>query len=142
MKKLIFTLMLLLAGCGGGGGGGSDTAPTTTQHAPAIMNLSYSPKSVPLNSGGGMVQVNISFNFFDAGSDVNEATITVQDPVTFAVLNSVHVPVSNSAGSANGVITITLGASTATMKDVIFNVHVNDAAGNHSNPLNGSFSVY
>lgn len=133
MKKIFLGVVLLLAGCGGGGG---DTA-VVASHVPTISGLSYSPQTFA--QGSGTATANLSFNFYDAGADINQVTITIQDATTSAVLTSTHTPVTT--GTAGGILHVTVQGSTATAGNYLFNVHVNDAQGNYSMPLTGSFSV-
>jgi hypothetical protein len=56
---LFFILTLIVFACGGGGGGGRTNGGggSPSQSAPTIPNLSYSPTSAILNSGGGTVTI-------------------------------------------------------------------------------------
>ncbi len=75
MVVKIFFICLFLSACGSG----SDTATTQqpAAHIPAISNLSYSPKTAVLNSGGGQIAVALSFNFYDLGGDINQVNMNV-----------------------------------------------------------------
>ena len=141
MKSLMIACcMLLMCVCGCGGSNSATPVVQAQAHTPVISNLSYSPKTAALNSGGGQIAVDLSFNFYDLGGDGNQVNMNVQDATTYATVNTVHQPF-NTNGLTSGTINYTVIVDTTSKQNSIFNLHVNDASGNYSLPLQGTFSV-
>ena len=135
MKAFIFhwarvllgvTALAALLSCGGGSG---DPA-----HAPTLSALSYSPATA-FQAAGGVVVVDATVVFADAGSDVT----------TMRIVSSAGVDVSLPRPSSSGAQTGTSAASFSLPADQVgkisFEIWLVDGRGSASNRLSGSIDV-
>lgn len=131
---LLFTILIIF-GCGGGGGGGGNSA---APQAPSIHNLTYSPISAALNSGGGTVQVDFEFYFNDPNCIISTLTLTGYDMLGVQI-DTATVPVGGPSGSS-GTISISVDMDTSETGIFFVQMYVS-GAGLSSNTLSGSFLV-
>lgn len=135
MKSAFYATILLafFIGCGG--------QTENTPHTPAISNLDYSPKWALVGTGGGFVVVNGLFDFSDPGADLDTMTLTIKNSHG-SILSMTTTKISYAYGLRNGLVSVSVTASTATAQSTLFEVYVTDKAGLRSNTLTGLFSVY
>jgi len=118
--------LLLLAACGGGGGTPADSPP-------AISNLRISPTSA-LQVSGGTATVKGTIDFTDAGGNVSTLHLLTSAGDSL----SLPVPLPGvTSGTIIGDFTVSVDQS----GHFTFDVWLEDAAGNSSNHLTGTFDV-
>lgn len=134
---LLFAIHIAL-GCGGGGGGGSSDADSTATQAPSIYDLSYTPASAVLNSGGGTVQIDVQFSFDDPGCIISTITLKAFDMLGVQI-DSATVPVGGPSVSA-GTISFSIDADTSESGIYFIEMYVS-GSGLSSNTLSCSYLV-
>lgn len=134
MKRLACVIAAMLCvGCGGGGGSGNE--------APVIGNLSIFPPRATLNEGvGGMMDVNGSVDFSDAGGDLAEARLQVYDSAG-ALIDNLVIPIQ-AGGIKQGTLVGAFSVGTTTAGVYVVKVNVKDSGGMVSNTLSGMFVVH
>jgi hypothetical protein len=138
----LFTIAIFAISCGGGGGGGGGTSPPPPpQNAPSISNLNYSPTSAFLNDGGGLVGVDVTFDFNDPNGNISTVTISVFD-MRGNQIDTITVPVLGVSGDTSGTIMGTIDADTTVSGLFSFQMYVSDATGLQSNILSGTFPIH
>ncbi len=107
---------------------------------PSISNLTYSPTSAYLNSGGGTATVNAGFDFFDEKGNLSTSTYVIVDSAE-NWLSGETTPLTGFEGVKAGRINVRIIIPTTTLGDFSFHVYVTDIFGLNSDCLTGSFSI-
>jgi len=71
---IVFGIISIIGSGGGGGDGGGGGGS-----APDISNLSFSPTSTTVGSGGGLIPVSGTLDFVDSDGNVSTLTLTIFD---------------------------------------------------------------
>lgn len=136
---LLFTISVII-GCGGGGGGGnSGAAVSTATQAPSIHDLTYSPSSAALNSGGGTVQIDYEFYFNDPDCIISTLTLTAFDMLGVQI-DTATFPLAGPSGEV-GTISFSIGADTSQCGIFFIEMYVSGPTGLSSNKLSSSYLV-
>lgn len=135
MKRFWLLAPLLLAAC-------SDGADIRyNAHPPVISNLAFSTAlSVSLGYGGGTATLTGSFDFSDAGRDVDRGLFEVLDR-DGRVIGVTAFDIPGVLGAASGTVEVQGVVSTNAAGSYPFQVRAKDAMGSVSNPLRSSFEV-
>jgi chitinase len=133
-----FILITTLGGCGGSDSSANDNNQTSS--APVISNLSLSPTSAIMGSGGGQVLVSHSFDFVDNDGDVSNVTLSVFDSNNSLLFNNT-ASIQGISGKYSGTIQGGISADTSTAGEYTFEFYLTDATNRKSNTLSGSFLI-
>jgi chitinase len=133
-----FVSIITLGGCGGSGSGSNDNNPTSS--APEISNLSLSPVSANMGSGGGQILVSHSFDFVDKNGDVSNVTLSVFNSNNRLIYTNTS-PIQGISGKNSGTIQGGINADTSIAGEYTFEFYLTDTTNLKSNTLGGNFLI-
>jgi len=124
---LVLTAFLVTAGC--------QEDVTSTGNPPTISNLRISPQTAGLGQANSTIAVSILVDFEDPDGDLF-ALVLLNADGTFA-----EIPFSSESNETQGTVGASINLSTAEAGTTELVIGVEDANGNISDALTGTFTV-
>lgn len=133
-------IAIIASGGGGDGGDNNDNDGNQTGNAPVISNLTYYPRSIPVNTGYGEALFTYSFDFVDSDGDISTDTLSVFDS-NYNLIDTYTDPDEDIVWGDSGTLDVETYVDTTVLGKYFFEVYLTDKTNLASNKLTGTLFI-